>query len=84
MMPFILSSIQRLRLFPSGTVTFLFTDIEGSTQLWERYPTAMHATLAQHDAILRTAVESRHGAVVKTTGDLISFRPADDDEGESR
>src|SRR5262245_51572873 len=38
---------------PSGTVTFLFSDIEGSTALWEKHPTAMPATLARHDAILR-------------------------------
>ena len=50
---------------PSGTVTFLFTDIEGSTGLWEDYPEA----LAQHDAILRDVVESAGGQVVKTTGD---------------
>lgn len=54
---------------PSGTVTFLFTDIEGSTQLWEKYPAEMHSALAQHDAILRHAIESHHGYVIKTTGD---------------
>jgi class 3 adenylate cyclase len=43
---------------PTGTVTFLFTDIEGSTQLWERYPEAMQAALARHDVILRSAVEA--------------------------
>ena len=55
--------------FPSGTVTFLFTDIEGSTQLWEKYPVAMGDALAKHDAILREAIESNHGYVIKTTGD---------------
>ena len=54
---------------PSGTVTFLFTDIEGSTQLWEQYPDEMHGVLAQHDSILRRAIESNHGHVIKTTGD---------------
>jgi class 3 adenylate cyclase len=46
---------------PSGTVTFLFTDIEGSTRLWEDYPDAMPEALARHDAILRDAVESAAG-----------------------
>jgi predicted ATPase/class 3 adenylate cyclase len=54
---------------PSGTVTFLFADIEGSTRLWEQYPDGMPAALAQHDEILRAAVESSGGHVVKTTGD---------------
>ncbi|MFT3896019.1 MAG: adenylate/guanylate cyclase domain-containing protein [Anaerolineales bacterium] len=55
--------------FPSGTVTFLFTDIEGSTQLWEKYPEQMRAALAQHDAILRDVIASHHGHIIKTTGD---------------
>ena len=54
---------------PSGTVTFLFTDLEGSTQLWERHPAAMRAALARHDARLRQAIEVAGGHVVKTTGD---------------
>ena len=40
---------------PTGTVTFLFTDIEGSTRLWEQHPEAMRAALARHDALLRAA-----------------------------
>ena len=54
---------------PTGTVTFLFTDIEGSTRLWERYPEAMSEALARHDEILRAVVEANNGSVVKTTGD---------------
>jgi predicted ATPase/class 3 adenylate cyclase len=54
---------------PTGTVTFLFTDLEGSTRLWEEHPEAMRAALARHDEILRDAVEKRDGHVVKTTGD---------------
>jgi predicted ATPase/class 3 adenylate cyclase len=54
---------------PTGTVTFLFTDLEGSTRLWEEHPDAMRDALARHDEILRDAVEKRHGHVVKTTGD---------------
>lgn len=54
---------------PSGTVTFLFTDIEGSTQLWEKYPEVMKSALTEHDSILREAIESTHGHIIKTTGD---------------
>jgi class 3 adenylate cyclase len=54
---------------PSGTVTFLFTDIEGSTNLWERDPTAMRSALARHDEILRSAIEGSGGHVFKTLGD---------------
>ena len=54
---------------PSSSVTFLFTDLERSTPLWEQHPDEMRAALARHDEILRTAVESHGGAVVKTTGD---------------
>src|SRR5262245_53974406 len=41
---------------PTGTATFLFTDIAGSTQLWEQHPQAMRAALARHDALLRQAI----------------------------
>jgi predicted ATPase/class 3 adenylate cyclase len=54
---------------PSGTVTFLFTDIEGSTGLWEKHPKAMKDALAQHDSILRNTIESCGGQVIKATGD---------------
>jgi len=56
---------------PAGTVTFLFTDIEGSAQLWEMQPDAMQTALAKHDAILREAIESNSGYIIKTTGDGI-------------
>jgi class 3 adenylate cyclase len=49
--------------------TYLFSDVEGSTRLWERHPEAMQDALARHDAILRAAVEGCGGTVVKTTGD---------------
>ncbi len=55
--------------FPTGTVTFLFTDIEDSTTLWEQQPDAMQAALAQHDSLLRHAIESSGGSIVKSTGD---------------
>ena len=50
-------------------VTFLFTDIEGSTKLWERSPSQMRAVLARHDALLRKAIEGNRGNVFKTVGD---------------
>ena len=54
---------------PAGTVTFLFTDLEGSTRLWEEHPEAMRDALARHDAVLHQAIEAHEGYVVKTTGD---------------
>ena len=54
---------------PSGTVTFLFTDIEGSTQRWDRDPEAMQAAVQRHDAILRAEIERHGGYVFKTIGD---------------
>jgi predicted ATPase/class 3 adenylate cyclase len=54
---------------PTGTVTFMFTDIEGSTRLWERNPQAMQEALARHDELLRSAIEARNGYVFKTMGD---------------
>jgi predicted ATPase/class 3 adenylate cyclase len=53
----------------SRTLTFLFTDIEGSTRLWELHQQAMKEALERHDAILRAAVEGSRGQVVKTIGD---------------
>jgi predicted ATPase/class 3 adenylate cyclase len=54
---------------PTGTVTFLFTDIEGSTARWEGQPEAMRVALARHDALIRSAIGEHHGHVVKTMGD---------------
>lgn len=54
---------------PTGTVTFLFTDIEGSTQRWESHRGAMESALARHDALLRAAIETHGGYVFKTIGD---------------
>src|SRR5687767_1070357 len=51
------------------TFTFLFTDIEGSTRLWEEAPDAMRSALAHHDDLLRAAIESYGGRVFKTVGD---------------
>jgi class 3 adenylate cyclase len=54
---------------PSGTITLLFTDIQGSTRLWEAEPDQMAAALRRHDEILRAAIEGTGGYVFKTVGD---------------
>jgi class 3 adenylate cyclase len=61
--------IQPTGLVPTGTITFLFTDIEGSTHLWEQHPAAMKSALHWHDLLLREAVEANQGYVFKTIGD---------------
>ena len=57
---------------PSGTVTFVFTDVEGSTALWQDHPQAMAAALARHDDIVRRAIERHHGYVFSTAGDAFA------------
>jgi class 3 adenylate cyclase/DNA polymerase III delta prime subunit len=54
---------------PTGTITFLFTDIQGSTPLWEREPEKMAAALQINNAALRQAIEVHGGVVFKTVGD---------------
>ncbi|MDQ3496322.1 MAG: tetratricopeptide repeat protein [Actinomycetota bacterium] len=54
---------------PTGTVTFVFTDIQGSTAMWERDAEAMRLALARHDAILRRLIEKHGGHVFKMMGD---------------
>ena len=56
---------------PTGTVTFLFTDVEGSTERWHRDEAAMSTALAAHDQVIRSTVESCDGWVFKHTGDGI-------------
>ena len=56
---------------PSGTVTFLFTDIEGSTALWERDRTAMEIAVERHLALLRTSIAAHDGALFKVVGDAV-------------
>jgi predicted ATPase/class 3 adenylate cyclase len=56
---------------PTGTVTFLFTDIEGSTTRWEHHPEAMRAALASHDALLRAVMTAHGGFVFKVVGDAV-------------
>ena len=58
-----------MRQPPTGTVTFLFTDIEGSTKLWQDQPDAMRSALARHDQLLRQIITDNGGHVFKTVGD---------------
>ena len=60
------------RSLPSGTVTFLFTDIEGSTELFQQHPDAMKDALARHHAILQNAIESHAGYVFQIIGDAFA------------
>src|SRR5579884_4134860 len=54
---------------PIGTITFLFTDIEGSTRLWEQHPEAMEAALARHDALAAAVIQQHEGHLVKHRGE---------------
>jgi predicted ATPase/class 3 adenylate cyclase len=65
---------------PSGTVTFLFTDIEGSTPLWDHHPESMRIALEAHDVIVRGAVDAHGGCVFATGGDGfgVAFQRAGD------
>jgi predicted ATPase/class 3 adenylate cyclase/tetratricopeptide (TPR) repeat protein len=67
---------------PTGTVTFLFTDVEGSTKLWEDFPSAASAALVRHDEIIESSVASAAGAVVRPRGEgdsrfCVFHRPSD-------
>lgn len=65
---------------PTGTITFLFSDIEGSTRLWERHPEAMRGALRRHDEIMRAATADNGGHIFKTIGDAfcVAFDRAGD------
>jgi class 3 adenylate cyclase len=56
---------------PAAERAFLFTDIEGSTRLWERYPSAMSAALRLHDALIEGAIAAHGGTIFKTIGDAV-------------
>jgi predicted ATPase/class 3 adenylate cyclase/tetratricopeptide (TPR) repeat protein len=58
---------------PTGTVTFLLTDIEGSTRLWEREPDAMSVAVARHDGLLTIAIAEGRGVVIRSRGEGDSF-----------
>ena len=62
---------------PSGLATFLFTDIQGSTRLWERYPGAMALALARHDTIMRVAIASGdHATAISHYEAALAINPA--------
>jgi TolB-like protein/class 3 adenylate cyclase/tetratricopeptide (TPR) repeat protein len=65
---------------PTGTVTLMFTDIEGSTRLWEAHAAAMRTALARHDALLKHCIDDHDGHVFKTGGDAFcaAFHTASD------
>src|SRR5690349_14126544 len=65
---------------PSGTVTFLFTDIEGSTKLSQQHGDAMPGLLARHNLILHHAIEAHNGYVFQVVGDSFAaaFHSASD------
>jgi len=72
--------VNAVSIIPVGTVTFLFTDLEGSTRSWEQQGPAMSKALARHDAIVRTACAGNNGYVFKTLGDAfcVAFGAAHD------
>ena len=61
--------IERSRALPTGVVSFLLTDIEGSTPLWERSPGAMSAAVDRHDELIARAVTAAGGVVLKARGE---------------
>lgn len=65
---------------PTGSITFLFTDIEGSTTRWEQHPAMMQGAVARHDALLKAIMDHYRGVVFKTVGDAfyVAFSSADD------
>ena len=68
--------------YPTGTVTFLLTDVEGSTQQWERYPDAMRKALARLDEIFEETAGTHHGVIVRPRGEgdsrFVVFAQAED------
>lgn len=59
--------------FPDGVVTFLFTDIEGSTRIWEQFPEEMRHSLRRHDALITQTITEKGGTVIKPRGEGDSF-----------
>lgn len=60
-----------MNAFPAGTITFLFTDIEGSTRLWEAHPEAMRGAVARHFELIEAAVVAAGGRVFRRQGDAV-------------
>src|SRR5690348_5947061 len=73
------SSAVRERDVPSGTIAFLFTDVESSVARWEKYRDAMREAIERHDTLLCAAIEADGGYVFKTVGDAVcaAFATAD-------
>jgi predicted ATPase/class 3 adenylate cyclase len=65
-------NVSDVSLPPAGTMTFLFTDVEGSTRLWQECPEEMSVALARHDEILRAAIDEHEGYVFSTAGDAFA------------
>jgi len=63
------SELYPSQMLPSGTLTFLFTDIEGSTLLWEQYPEQMRGAMRRHDTLIESAVRQQAGLVVRPRGE---------------
>ena len=66
---------------PTGAITLLFSDIEGSTQRWEERPEAMVSALHRHDRLLRGAIEANRGYIFKTVGDAFCAAFSDPVDG---
>ncbi len=64
-----LSNFPASQVLPSGTLTFLFTDVEASTLLWDQYPAQMRAAMARHDELIESAVEQEDGQVIRPCGE---------------
>src|SRR3954470_13147743 len=62
-------SLPEGRVLPNGTVTFLLTDVEGSTALWEQAPAAMRSALARHDALFEAIVREYGGVHIRPRGE---------------
>lgn len=58
-----------LSYLPTGVITYLFTDLEGSTQLWQQYPDQMSGVLTRHDSLITSVVEEHGGMVVRSRGE---------------
>ena len=54
---------------PTGTITYLFTDVEGSTPLWQQHPNEMKSVMARHDSLIMSTVEANGGTVVRPRGE---------------
>jgi class 3 adenylate cyclase len=54
---------------PTATVTFLFTDVEGSTRAWDQHPAAMRLAMVRHDALIEAAVAEQDGVLVRPRGE---------------